>query len=863
MGKKDTPALDIAKHPQWETHILETYPDGRIRCVPDNSVWLVRELPQASVPDAESVRAGVEVGASLDRAQREIADLTQNPIRRVVSKNNYREIQTHWVNVPRKFTADPENPIADHLNAQFGEVETYMRKAILAVRLIPTMGVAKGGVLERVGNAIESFIESTREKKGAPIEDYDRDAMQVSIALSRAGLEIPDPATMSMADSWFNYGKAASVPTISHDDHIHFFKTPRDAYRAHDVSPRDCALWPADVSEHAITFAAVSKFTMSDQTAASPLARWVLALTNRDVEARCISIRGRLEPGKVSRQEIKAQHSKYTADLEELRAAGKVTNVEFDERLAQLAALEDEYAYDPPPTLIETSIIIAFSGVVEDIEQVQPPGVELSPMLNKQKDAFAEMKIGSPVRANPHLLEPTSALIAYSGIPSLSEGGDSPREGTLVGFSEIDRQPVYISPSAAFEGDAAPLLACYADTGAGKTVLLQSMAVGIHKLGAPQLIVNPKRDSSMKDTLVAAGAHHMTLSELEGTGMLDPFRTFSDPLEAASNAYSMINSTNPFGGEAAWNEYSTGIIAALRHGALNGAQATGQALQMGADARKADGSRRFDLPQSAVDKIFEAAEASPLFGASFAFEPGRERFRLGDGTLLVEVGKSAFRRPAEDVIDVRLDTNLEVRASVNLLRTLVWAGAASLSNRGGVIHFDESWMLEKADATVLEEVGRMARSWSVSVWLYTQKATPHVQMGLKSYLSRALIGHLKDPIEARAALDLFGFKNERIVDRIVAKQYTHGGRTQNDQALHAQFEPDPERPGKKRVKRGSVFYSIDLKGRAVPTEVKLSEEFQYLSSSTPEVVAQRKAEQERLAQMNGDLSSDEGSPLAA
>ena len=110
MGKKDTPALDIAKHPQWETHILETYPDGRIRCVPENSVWLVRELPQASVPDAESVRAGVEVGASLDRAQREIADLTQNPIRRVVSKNNYREIQIHWVNVPRKFTADPGEP---------------------------------------------------------------------------------------------------------------------------------------------------------------------------------------------------------------------------------------------------------------------------------------------------------------------------------------------------------------------------------------------------------------------------------------------------------------------------------------------------------------------------------------------------------------------------------------------------------------------------------------------------------------------------------------------------------------------------------------------------------------------------------
>lgn len=843
---KDTSPLTISSHPQWETHILETYPDGRIRCVPDRSVWLVREIPQASVPNAKSERAGVEVGLPLDRALRELGDLVQNPIRRVVSKNGYREYQILWVNVPKKFTADPENPIADHLNAQFGDVEVYVRKAILAVRLNDSLGVAKGNLLERSGNAIESFIESIREKKGAPIEDYDRDAAQVSMALARAGLSVPDPLTMSMADAWFTYGKAASVPTIPHEDHIHFFRTPRDAYRAYDVSPRDCELWPADVSEHAVTFAAVSKFTMNDQSAASPLARWVLALSRGGTEARAVSIRGRVEPGKITRLEVQTQRKRYEKDLAELRSQGKITQVEFDQRLADLSRTEDEYADSPPPTLIETDIIIAFSGIVDDITQVQPPGVELSPMLNKQKDAFASMKIGSPVRANPHLLEPTGALIAYSGLGSLSEGGDSAREGTLVGFSEDDRQPVYISPSAAYENDGAPLMGCYADTGAGKTVLLQSLAAGLHKLRNPQLIINPKTESSMKDTLVNIGAHHMTLSELEGTGLLDPFNTFDDPTQAASHAYTMLDTTNPFGGIDAWNEYSTGIYATIRRGAMNGARSTGEALLIG-------NAEKQELPQEAIDKIFSAAEASPLFGAAFAIEPTTDKFRLGNGTLLVEVWKSPFHRPPERGGEVKYNTNLEIRASVNLLRTLIWAGASSLAHRGGVIHLDESWMLEKSDPQVLDEVGRLMRSWAVSLWLYTQKATPHMEMGLKSYLSRALIGHLKSPTEARAALDLFDYYNPSMVERITAPQYIADGRVKNPLALHAQFDEDAN--GNSRATRGSIFYYIDLKNRAVPTEVKLSEEFLYLASSTPEVVAKRKAEQERLARVNAEASA--------
>src|SRR5690606_23194605 len=106
----------------------------------------------------------------------------------------------------------------------------------------------------------------------------------------------------------------------------------------------------------------------------------------------------------------------------------------------------------------------------------------------------------------------------------------------------------------------------------------------------PQLIVNPKPDSSMKDTLVNGGAHHMTLSELEGTGLLDTFNTFENPVEASSNAYAMLDAVNPFGNIDEWNHLSTAMLAGLRYGAFNGAKATGQALMMAVESKK------FDLP---------------------------------------------------------------------------------------------------------------------------------------------------------------------------------------------------------------------------------------------------------------------------
>lgn len=844
---KKVQALEIASNPKWETHVVDTYPDGRIRCVPDRSVWLCREIPQASITNAKTVQAGVEVGDPLDAALRELAGLVNNPVRRVVSKNNYREIHLLWINVPKLFTAHIENPIAEYLNAQFGGVTTYERKAILAVKLLFSNGTGKGNLRERASSAIDSFLEAVLEKKGAPITDYDRDAAQVSMAMARAGLSIPDPVTLSFADAWFNHGKAASVATLPHEDHIHFFRSPRDGHRARSASPQDCTLWPDDVSEHALTFAAVRKFTLPQGVSgASSLIRWMLNLAQENKGTRCVSIRGHVEPGKLTRLELASQRGKYEADLKELLNSQKLTQAEFDQQLQDLQRVEDEYANDPPPTLYDAGILIAFSGVIDDITTVEPPGVELSPMMNKQSDAFASMKLGSPVRANPHPLEPTGALIAYSGISALSTGGDSPRESALVGFSEDDRQPVYISPKASFSEDGAPLLGCYSDTGAGKTVLLQSIASAFHKMRIPQLIVNPKPRSTMKSTLVNYGAHHMTLDDLEGTGLLDPFNSFDSPVEAASNAYSMLDAVNPFGGADQWNEYSTGIYSTLRAGALEGAKSTGDALVIGNQLKK-------QLPSEAIEKIFAAAEASPLFGASFAIEPTKDKFRLGDGTLLVEVGSSSFRLPPKTGEQVKYNTNLEIRASVNLLRTLVWAGASQLAHRGGVIHLDESWILEKADPQVLDEIGRLMRSWAVNLWLYTQRPSAHLEMGLKGYLSRGLIGHLKSKIEARSALDLFGYDNEELVDRITASAYIADGKVLNPLALHAQYRTDEQ--GNRESTRGSVFYYIDLKNRAVPTEIKLSEEFLYMASSTPEVVARREAEQARLEEANRDVAA--------
>ncbi|NVP29332.1 hypothetical protein, partial [Vibrio cholerae] len=80
---------------------------------------------------------------------------------------------------------------------------------------------------------------------------------------------------------------------------------------------------------------------------------------------------------------------------------------------------------------------------------------EVAPMDNRQQLALAESWIGSPVRANPHLMDLPSATVAYSGIASLATVGDA--TGANIGFTVSDRQESLMSATKSSDQDVYPI----------------------------------------------------------------------------------------------------------------------------------------------------------------------------------------------------------------------------------------------------------------------------------------------------------------------------------------------------------------------------------------------------------------------
>ena len=87
-------------------------------------------------------------------------------------------------------------------------------------------------------------------------------------------------------------------------------------------------------------------------------------------------------------------------------------------------------------------------------------------MVSRQRHALAETMLCSNVRAVPHLHDLPAQTIACSGLPSLSVVGDP--DGALVGFTERDRQPAWLSPTAAASDDQLPMTIVVGETGSGK-----------------------------------------------------------------------------------------------------------------------------------------------------------------------------------------------------------------------------------------------------------------------------------------------------------------------------------------------------------------------------------------------------------
>lgn len=813
--------------PEFPTMVRRRFADGRMLNIDGNSMWLYRRVPMGAVEDAKTPEDAIRTGGPIMAAMDMLADMPSiRSKRRRGAKGAYREVHLLWVNVPTAYTPPP-GPLAPHLAAKFHGTAVMDRVLLFGVRLNATVGT--GGFRAALDSVTETIVSG-----GTPLEDYDRDFNAVDQVLARAGLVTLSQDGYRLANAWWNPASAPDIPYMPHADHMHFFRTADAGARATRAGLETCDDWPDFPDAHEITFATVEDVSLEFVEHTKPASKWFLPFV--EMGAIVASIRGTLEPPQVTRAELRHQRKEYLRDISKAMNDGLLSRDEHDAKLGQLTSVEGIYSENrAPATLVNGSIIVGFNGHVESVEDLSTEEVTLNSMMWRQPGAWAETMIASSARANPHAVELPSVSFGISGLASLSTVGD--RSGALVGFTEKDRQPAYLSPSAASTADGLPICLVAGATGSGKSLLMLSLADQFARNNNPNVVIDPKPQSDHSAAVLLSGGQVASLDDMvTGDGILDPLRFAQNRASAVQAASSMLMLVNPWGGDR--DRYEVDLLASLEFGAQNGATCTGQALRMAEEAGVA--------PTEMVAAVMKLANSFPMFRACFGVNPGTNALRFADGITLIKVGSTNLELPKPG----QQASSLTQRVSVAVVRMMVFGSMMALTGRGGVLHLDEAWVVLDSTPDEVERVGRLARSQNVLPILYTQRVTDAVRAGLAGYISRGLIGPIKDPEEAAAACELFKLEPtaERI-SRITAPARLSGTGDDEDGELNwASMRALVERgaDGTVDVKRGAIFTYIDLADRAIPTEVTLPNDFLTAASTNPDDVRRRMMEREAM-----------------
>ncbi|WP_230854487.1 ATP-binding protein [Arthrobacter terrae] len=454
------PLMDVSVPTMMRTLL----PGGRMLGV-DGSFWLVRKVPLEPVVDARSIEERINVFTPLMAAYDELSALTHTTSnRRAMARKDYRQTKMLMVNMEKMYNPETGHPIAGFLKESFPHQITEKRLLLLAIKLTGKLG-GNGGLR----HAIESFTE-TLVVGGTPLSDFDNDLAKVDAAMARCGLSVPSSQEIAIANSWWNQGHFPDTVDLPHSDHLHIFADAKAVRMADAAGREDCHSWPVIPNHRVLTIATLEGFDFDFVQPTSTEALWAAGLVEDGAVA--ISISAGIEPAKITRAELRRQRKRYLDDINERMKQNKMELSEQEEMVSTLENVESVYASrEGSPTLVDCSVLVAFNGEVEDISQAGPGSAANLRIMNfRQRQALAEMMLCSYVTANPNLHDMPTQNVAASGIQSLSTVGD--KTGALIGFTERDRQPAYVSPTAASTADGLPLMLVAGGTGSGKLLSL-------------------------------------------------------------------------------------------------------------------------------------------------------------------------------------------------------------------------------------------------------------------------------------------------------------------------------------------------------------------------------------------------------
>lgn len=812
--------------PKWPTAMRSRLRDGRLVGVPGAGVWLYKRVPMAAVEDAKDLSARLAASQPLSAAFEAVAAVTptRGGVRRSMVKQNYRPFHVLMLNVPRWFEPPLDHPVAHQLREDYGQIAVDNRVLLFGVRLRDQL-IGKRGLRGAVDSVMETLTTG-----GTPIEDYDEDFERMDSALTRAGLLTASAADIRLANAWFNYGLNPDPMIMPTVDSAVVFSSPSTARYAWD-NLRDVPLerWPDLDGYHELSMAAVQDIELDYTPADRYLAMWGSQLV--DAGATAVSIRGLIEPQRITRKEVQSQQKRYIEDINERVANNKLEKHEQQRMLADLEAINALYGTGgAPPTLVDTSIVVGFGRAVNDLERLLPDGtsLHLNPMTNRQPAALVETWPCSNVRTNPHLLDLPASVVAFSGLVSLSRVGDLPKNGAAIaGFTENDRQPAWFDPRAAYEADRAPIYLCAGASGSGKTVFMLHLADQIARAGTPTVIVDPKVDSDHSDAVLNSGGQVISLDQLlSADGVFDPLRFGMSPETSVDLAASMLQEVNPWGDDRA--KYEVPVNVALAWGVEKGATCTGQALQIALQDGRA--------PKEMVEPVIALAQSNAQFRAMCGLSPQSAALRVAEGITYIRVGKANLSLPEPGATNL----GLVQRITINLVRLMVSGSAMALTGRDGVVMLDEAWVFLGSGNTELERLARVARSQRVTAMLFTQRVSDATVAGIDEHIAGGFILPLKRA-EAKAACEILQIEPtaeriERIVADATIGEVSDGDLQPNWNSMRTLY-----RAGTREVIRGSVALYADIHDRVVPVEIVIPEAFLVKASTNPQDIARRKA----------------------
>lgn len=460
---------EIPKRPTYITQALPPLSDGRMRGI-NGSMWVYFSVPMSAVTDTKDAEYSRAAGDQLDSFFRGLASLASGLNRRM-ARPSYRDFQLLWLGIPSWFEPPKHLQTARQLARWFYDQTEQRLELLVGVRLsASTQGQS---FFEACEGVFETFLTGK-----TPNGDFDKDFRLIADLAARSGLRPASKKALKWADAWWSHGVPRSVPIVPCEDHMHLFQsaeTRREVEKYHDVA--DCSSWQELEGQSAMSFAVAEDFDYNNDTVevGDEFVRFGPELSQQG--ARVISIRGSVEPAKLTRQELESQARQHKNDADAAAEIGKKTRGEVDQHIRFLEELEDLYAKskrNAPPTLVDLSMIVGFDGIIEDVQRIQAGPVTLLPASNIVSAAWHETMLCSGIDANPIKLELPSTAISYGGLQDRSRVGDEPVGNVaLAGFTD-DKQPVWISPTAASHGDTYPYFGLLGATGSGKQCVLST-----------------------------------------------------------------------------------------------------------------------------------------------------------------------------------------------------------------------------------------------------------------------------------------------------------------------------------------------------------------------------------------------------